>query len=221
LTLPAPDGVARLTPIVLQGSAGRLEGLLQERDAHDHEVTAVVCHPHPLYGGTLHNKVAHRVASALFGMGVAVLRFNFRGVGASEGAFDQGRGELEDAQAALAFMRERYPNARRWIAGFSFGSWVASRLAAGEADAEQLILIAPPVHTQTFAEMRTCVVPKLVIQGTADDICRPENLARVFPGWADPKRLIEVPQASHFFDKQLAELAEAVLEGMRDAYLKP
>lgn len=218
---PAPEGVARLTPIVLQGSAGRIEALLQERDAHDHAVTAVVCHPHPLYGGTLHNKVAHRVASALFGMGVAVLRFNFRGVGASEGTFDQGRGELEDAQAALRFLRERYPDARRWIAGFSFGSWVASRLAAGEADAEQLILIAPPVHTQTFEEMRTCTVPKLVIQGTADDICRPENLARVFPGWADPKRLIEVPQASHFFDRQLAELAEAVLEGMRDAYPKP
>ena len=221
MTLPAPQGVARLTPIVLQGSAGRIEALLQERDAHDHAVTAVVCHPHPLYGGTLHNKVAHRVASALFGMGVAVLRFNFRGVGASEGAFDQGRGELEDAQAALTFLRERHPNARRWIAGFSFGSWVASRLAASEADAEQLILIAPPVHTQTFEEMRTCGVPKLVIQGTADDICRPENLARVFPGWADPKRLIEVPQASHFFDKQLPELAEAVLEGMWDAYSKP
>ena len=221
MTLPAPEGVARLTPIVLQGSAGRLEALLQERDAHDHTVTAVVCHPHPLYGGTLHNKVAHRVASALFGMGVAVLRFNFRGVGASEGAFDQGRGELEDAQAALTFLRERYPAARRWIAGFSFGSWVASRLAAAEADAEQLILIAPPVHTQTFEEMRTCRVPKLVIQGTADDICRPENLARVFPEWADPKRLIEVPQASHFFDKQLAELGEAVLDGIRDAYSKP
>ncbi len=221
MTLPAPEGVARLTPIILQGSAGRLEALLQERDSHDHAITAVVCHPHPLYGGTLHNKVAHRVASALFGMGVAVLRFNFRGVGASEGAFDQGRGELEDAQAALAFLRERYPGARRWIAGFSFGSWVASRLAAGEADAEQLILIAPPVHTQTFEEMRTCVVPKLVIQGRADDICRPENLGRVFPGWADPKRLIEVPQASHFFDKQLPELAEAILEGMRDANSKP
>lgn len=221
MTLPAPEGVARLTPIVLQGSAGRLEALLQERDAHEHLVTAVVCHPHPLYGGTLHNKVAHRVASALFGMGVAVLRFNFRGVGASEGSFDQGRGELEDAQASLAFLRERYPKARRWIAGFSFGSWVASRLAAGEADAEQLILIAPPVHTQTFEEMRTCVLPKLVIQGTADVICRPENLTRVFPEWADPKRLIEVPQASHFFDKQLPELAEAVLEGMRPAYPKP
>ena len=201
MTLPTPEGVARLTPIVLQGSAGRLEALLQERDAHDHSVTAVVCHPHPLYGGTLHNKVAHRVASALFGMGVAVLRFNFRGVGASEGAFDQGRGELEDARAALAFLRERYPSARRWIAGFSFGSWVASRLAAAEADAEQLILIAPPVHTQTFEEMRTSRVPKLVIQGTADDICRPENLARGFPEWADPKRLIEVPQASTVFDK--------------------
>lgn len=217
MTSPAPEGVARLTPLVLQGPAGRIEALLQERDSHDHGVTAVVCHPHPLYGGTLHNKVAHRVASALFGMGVAVLRFNFRGVGASEGAFDRGEGELEDARAALGFLRERYPSARRWIAGFSFGSWVASRLAAGETDAEQLLLVAPPVHTQTFEEMRTSRVPKLVIQGTADDICKPENLERVFPQWADPKHLIRVPGASHFFDKQLAELAEAILEGLRDA----
>lgn len=206
---------------MLQGPAGRLEALLQERDGHDHAVTAVVCHPHPLYGGTLHNKVAHRVASTLFGMGVAVLRFNFRGVGASEGSFDRGVGELEDARAALHFLRERYPVARRWIAGFSFGSWVASRLAAGESDSEQLVLIAPPVHTQTFEEMQTCAVPKLVIQGLADDICRPENLARTFPAWSEPKRLIEVAGASHFFDRQLAELGEAVLEGLRDASVNP
>lgn len=217
MTGASPTGVARLTPLVLKGTAGDIEGLLQERDAHDHRITAVVCHPHPLYGGTMHNKVAHRVAATLFGMGVAVLRFNFRGVGASAGTFDSGEGELEDARVALQFLRERYPASRRWIAGFSFGSWVASRLAASEPDAEQLLLIAPGVHTQTFEEMRTLSVPKVVVQGMADDICRPENLARVFPQWAEPKRLIEVPGASHFFDRQLPELAEAILEGLRDA----
>lgn len=210
----APNA-ARLLPLVLEGPAGPLEALLQERDEHDHALTAVVCHPHPLYGGTMHNKVAHRVASTLHGLGAAVLRFNFRGVGHSAGAFDRGEGELADARAALAFLRERYPNARRWAAGFSFGSWVASRLAASEPDVERLILVAPPVHTQTFEEMRTLATPKLVVQGTGDEICRPENLERVWPEWAEPRRLVRVPGAGHFFDRQLGELADAIREGLR------
>jgi hypothetical protein len=143
------------------------------------------------------------------------VRFNFRGVGQSAGVFDRGEGELEDARTALRFVRERYPNARRWVAGFSFGSWVASRLAASEPDIERLILVAPPVHTQTFEEMRTLATPKLVVQGTGDEICKPENLERAWPAWSEPKRLVRVPGASHFFDRQLAELGEAILEGLR------
>ena len=167
---------ARLVPVVLAGAAGPIEALLQERDEHDHVLTAVVCHPHPLYGGTLHNKVTHRVASVLHGLGAAVLRFNFRGVGSSAGTHDRGVGELDDARLAMQYLRERYPAARRWAAGFSFGSWVASRLAASEPDVERLILIAPPVHTQTFEEMRTLATPKLVVQGTGDAVFRLEKL---------------------------------------------
>lgn len=217
--MTAPDvsasNASRLLPLVLDGEAGPLEALLQEREDRDHALTAVVCHPHPLYGGTLHNKVAHRIAATLHGLGAAVLRFNFRGVGRSAGTFDRGEGELADARTALACLRQRYPNARRWAAGFSFGSWVASRLAAGEPDVERLVLVAPPVHTQTFEEMRTLATPKLVVQGTADEVCRPENLERVWPSWAEPKRLVRVPGAGHFFDRQLAELAEAILAGLR------
>lgn len=206
---------ARLVPVMLAGAAGPIEALLQERDEHDHTLTAVVCHPHPLYGGTLHNKVTHRVASVLHGLGAAVLRFNFRGVGKSAGTHDRGVGELEDARVALDYLRERYPSARRWAAGFSFGSWVASRLAASEPEIERLILIAPPVHTQTFEEMRTLATPKLVVQGTGDAVCRLEKLEAVWPEWAEPKRLMRVPGASHFFDRQLAELGDALLEGLR------
>lgn len=212
---PPPAGTARLTPLTLPGAAGPIEALLQERDEHDHTLVAVVCHPHPLYGGTMHNKVAHRVASTLHGLGAAVLRFNFRGVGRSAGSFDRGEGELADARVALDYLRERYPEARRWAAGFSFGSWVASRLAATAPDVERLVLIAPPVHTQTFEEMATLPTPKLVVQGTADDVCKPDNLRRVLPGWSEPKRVRYVEGASHFFDKKLAELAEAILEGLR------
>lgn len=213
--MSAPEPASRLLPLVLDGPAGPLEALLQEHDAHDHALTAVVCHPHPLFGGTMHNKVAHRVASTLHGFGAAVLRFNFRGVGKSAGTFDRGEGELADARVALDFLRERYPDARRWVAGFSFGSWVASRLAAGAPDVERLVMIAPPVHTQTFEEMRTYAVPKLVVQGLADDICRPENLAKVWPEWAEPKRLMKVDEASHFFDRHLQDLAEALRQGIR------
>ena len=212
---PKPGTVSRLVPLMLDGPAGPLEALLQEHDTHAPAFVAVVCHPHPLYGGTMHNKVAHRVASTLHGLGAAVLRFNFRSVGKSAGTFDRGDGELADARAALAFVRARHPLARAWAAGFSFGSWVASRLAAGAPGIERLILIAPPVHTQTFVEMETLAVPKLVIQGTADAVCKPENLARRFPGWAEPKRLVEVAGASHFFDRRLAQLADAILEGVR------
>jgi uncharacterized protein len=206
--------VSRLQTITLPGPAGSLEALLQEHHAHDHAVTAVVCHPHPLHGGTLHNKVVHRLASALQGLGAAVLRFNFRGVGASEGIHDGGKGELEDARAAWTWMRTRYPGARRWVGGFSFGAWIAARLAASEVDTEHVILVAPPVSTSDFSVMRASTVPKLVIQGTRDELAPREALASEFPHWADPKTLIEVEGATHFFDKQLGTLADAVHQAL-------
>ena len=209
-----PEAVSRLVPLDVQGPAGRIECLLQDREHEAPAFVAVVCHPHPLYGGTMHNKVAHRVASALFARGGAVLRFNFRGVGRSEGVHDRGRGELQDALVVLDTLRRRHPEAKVWAAGFSFGSWVASRLAASEPSVEQLILVAPPVHTQTFDELRGSPVRKLVLQGTADTICKPENLARVYPTWAEPKRLVEIPGAGHFFDRQLADLAAAIERGL-------
>ena len=208
---------ARLVPLDLKGPAGNLETLLQEREGVTPPMVALVCHPHPLYGGTMHNKVAHRVAATLFARGAAVMRFNFRGVGRSEGSHDRGRGELQDALALLDWLRRRHARAEAWVAGFSFGSWVASRVAASEPAVRRLLLVAPPVHTQTFEEMRTCPVPKLVIQGTADDVCRPENLERVYPTWAEPRQLEWVEGASHFFDRRLAELGAAIERGLGPA----
>ncbi len=204
----------RLIPVTFRGPAGTIEGLLQERATGAVSLSAIVCHPHPLYGGTLHSKVVHRAASVLQGLGAAVLRFNFRGVGKSEGRFDQGAGELEDARAALDFMREHHPGARRWVAGFSFGAWVAARLVASEPDVEQLILIAPPVNTASFEVLSTCKAPKLVLQGTADEVCPPSALEKELPSWAEPWKLIRVPGATHFFDRQLGALADALLEGL-------
>lgn len=191
--------------------------MLQVREPEEGERAALVCHPHPLYGGTMHNKVVHRVAATLVERGVTVLRFNFRGVGKSEGRHDEGIGELEDARAALHWLRDRTPRARLWLAGFSFGSWVAARLAAAEPAIERLILVAPPVTRSGFQVLRSCAVPKLVIQGTRDEVCPIGALMAEFPGWADPKKLIEVDGASHFFDRQLTALAKALNEGIEAA----
>ena len=200
----------RLAAVTIPGPVGTLEGLIQDRDGAPPAFVALVCHPHPRYGGTLHNKVVHRVASTLHDLGAVVLRFNFRGVGGSAGAFDRGEGELEDARAALAFLAARHPGARRWVAGFSFGAWVAARLAASEPGVERMILVAPPVGTASFEALRGSPVPKHVFQGTADDVCPLALLEREFPAWAEPRDLIRIPAATHFFDRQLGALAEAI-----------
>jgi alpha/beta superfamily hydrolase len=207
----------RLQSLTLPGPAGEIEALLQERDGFAHRTTALVCHPHPLYGGTLHNKVVHRIASTLLDLGVAVLRFNFRGAGRSAGRFDHGRGELEDARAMAGWLADRHPGAGRWAAGFSFGSWIAARLAVSDPGYERMILVAPPVASHDFSPLRVSAVPKLVLQGTADDICPLARLEEHFPDWAEPKRLILIRDASHFFDKQLHPLGDALLEGLKEA----
>jgi len=203
-------GISKLIPVTIPGPAGSLEGLLQERERNPARIIAVVCHPHPLYGGTLHNKVVHRTASTLHQLGVVVLRFNYRGVGLSAGHYDHGAGELDDASTALRWLEARHPFARRWLVGFSFGAWVAARLAAAESAIERVVLIAPGVLTSSFESMHTATVPKLVIQGTADDICPLAALEHEYPAWADPKELALVEGATHFFDRQLGALGDAL-----------
>ena len=202
-------GATRLLPVVIPGPAGDLEALVQEREGAP-RLIAVVCHPHPLYGGTLHNKVVHRVASVLHELGAAVVRFNFRGAGKSAGVHDRGVGELEDARAALRWIEQRHPGVPRWVAGFSFGAWIAARLAADEREIERLILIAPAVRTSSFETMHTATVPKLVVQGTADVTCPLANLQQEFPNWAEPKQLVLIEGGTHFFDRQLAALGDAL-----------
>lgn len=211
------SGATRLTSLVLEGPAGPLEALLQEREGVIPDLVALVCHPHPLYGGTLHNKVTHRAASALHTLGASVLRFNFRGVGASAGTHDRGVGELEDALAALRYLTSRHPHARRWVCGFSFGSWIATRLAAADPSIAQLILIAPPVRYAGFEALRTSTVPKLVVQGTADVTSPPALLEEEFPTWAEPKTLIRIEGATHFFDRQLGALGDAITQSLSAA----
>jgi alpha/beta superfamily hydrolase len=199
---------------MLDGPAGPLEAILHETAGRAPRFAAVVCHPHPLYGGTMHNKVTHRVAATLQEIGGVVLRFNFRGAGRSAGIHDHGRGEQEDARAAFEELRRRAPGSPLWAAGFSFGSWVGLRAGAAAPDVERLIAVAPPVARSDFSFLGRCTTPKLVVQGEADVTCPPAELARVFPTWADPKVLVSVPGANHFFDRHLSELSQVLRENL-------
>lgn len=210
-------GASRLVALELPGPAGPLEALLQECDvAAGPRLAALICHPHPLHGGTLHNKVVHRVAAALHARGATTLRFNFRGVGRSAGSYDRGEGELADARAALRWLRERVPGVPVVVAGFSFGAWVAARLAGVEPAVGTLVLLGPPVAAYDFSLLRTLAVPKLVVQGGRDEVCPPADLEAVLPTWAPPCRLRLVEGASHFFDRRLGELAGALAEGLAE-----
>ncbi len=205
------SAAARLVQVDIPGPAGNLEGLLQEcADGQSIQVTALVCHPHPLYGGTMHNKVVHRTATILHQLGCVALRFNFRGVGRSAGRHDGGAGEVEDARAALRWLEARYRGARRWLAGFSFGSGIAAHLAAAEPVIERVVLIAPPVERADLGVLRSAAVPKLVIQGTADEVCSPAALEVEYARWAEPKKLVRVEGAGHFFDRHLSALGDVI-----------
>jgi hypothetical protein len=207
-------GASRLVTLELPGPAGPLEALFQECDGAAPRAAALICHPHPRHGGTMHNKVVHRVAAVLHARGAATLRFNFRGVGRSAGSYDRGEGELADARAALRWLTARVPGVPVVAAGFSFGAWVAARLAATEPAVGTLVLVGPPVRVADFSPLQGLAVPKLVVQGDRDEVCPAADLEAVLPAWAPPLALRVVEGAGHFFDRRLAELGAALEDGL-------
>jgi hypothetical protein len=212
-------------PIVadLTGPAGRLEALLDaplgDRPAR---AAVVFAHPHPRFGGTMHTKVVFQGAKALTRIGCVVLRFNFRGVGASEGTFDLGDGEKEDFTAALDYMAERYPGTTLWAAGFSFGSWIALEVGAVDDRVSVLIGIAPPVATSAsgqpydFANTRQSTKPKFFVQGEADDVCPLPSLWQFYGALEEPKELAVVDGADHLFEGKTQEAGEALEDLLAD-----
>lgn len=171
----------------------------------------VVCHPHPLFGGTLTNKVVHTVGRAFVAQGAPTLRFNFRGVGASAGSYDEGRGETDDLLAVVAWLRERFPGLPLWLGGFSFGSFVALRGQAA-AGAARLVTIAPPVGRWDFSAIAAPACPWLVVQGDQDDLVDHAAVERWLASLAPPgpPRLVLLPGAEHFFHGRLHEVKDAV-----------
>ncbi len=193
--------------VTIDGAVGELEGLYERTDADEAcspPVVAVVCHPHPLHGGTMTNKVAYMLARALVELGAAAVRFNFRGVGASEGQYADGVGEVDDALAVIDWAQRKHPQAIIWLAGFSFGGAVAAR-ASLHREVQQLVLVAPAVEHFDVADVHPRC-PCLVVQGDADELV-PEPAVRQ---WAQSRdgnvTLLVEPDVGHFFHGKLVQL---------------
>lgn len=192
-----------------EGPAGRIEAIIKEPAA---PVTraAIVCHPHPLFGGTMHNKVVFRISRAFQNAGFAVLRFNFRGTGSSEGEHDHGLGEQADLRAAIEFIEQRYPDAEVWLAGFSFGSAVMLRAASCDNRVRAFVAAGVPVSKYDFTGIAQCNKPKLFVQGSLDEFGPAQDLEKFFAALDEPKELKIIQGADHFFEGGLNELADAV-----------
>lgn len=194
----------------IKGPAGRLEAILEEPEDQAPREAVLVCHPHPLYGGTMHNKVVYRIARGLRRTGCVVLRFNYRGVNLSEGAYDHGRGETEDASAALRWLREEYPSLPYSLAGFSFGSRIVLQLGCSLDDVRRVIAVGFPTVYAEREYLLGCTVEKIFIQSKNDEHGPRADLELIYANLLPPKRLIWVEAEDHFFKGALDEFERVI-----------
>ena len=208
--------------IFIPGPAGRIEAVYWKTAASEPPIAAVVCHPHPLFGGTLHNKVVYQVARTFDRLGVPVLRFNFRGAGMSEGTHDRGRGEQEDVRAAIEFMAGEYPGVPIVVAGFSFGSWVGLRVGCADSRVTEMIGLGAPVNDSDFGYLAKCDKPRLFLQGEHDQFGAPEKLMELIRSFSakirSETRVVVVPGGDHFFAGHLANVDEALTAWIIDRH---
>jgi uncharacterized protein len=203
----------RIESLLIEGPAGKLEALLEEPELGDAEApreACLVCHPHPLFGGTMHNKVVYRIARGMRRAGAVVLRFNFRGVGRSEGVHDRGVGEVDDARAALGFLRERYAGLPYSLAGFSFGARVIMKVGCSSDTPVRLLAAGFPTRGGNFDYLATCGARKYFIQSTNDEHGPRQELEAAFQGFAEPKQLEFIEAGDHFFAGALERLEDDI-----------
>lgn len=196
--------------LVIEGPAGRLEALLDAREGEAPAAVAVVCHPHPQHQGTMRNKVVHTLARAFNALGLPAVRFNYRGVGASEGRYGELTGETEDALAVANWARGRWPDAAIWMGGFSFGAIVAWRVAL-DTDIAQLVTVAPPVQRFDVSGGRQPQCPWLVVQGASDEIVDCDAVVEWVNGLDPGPQLVVLEGVGHFFHGHLTELKETLV----------
>jgi hypothetical protein len=214
---------ATIRSLFLDGAAGRLEALLNTGTPNATHA-ALVCHPHPLFGGTLHNKVVFHAMKALSSFGFPVLRFNFRGTGLSEGEHNHGNGEMEDVTAALEWLECEY-TLPLIFAGFSFGAAVGLRIACSDDRVEALIGLGTPVspvadRSYDFTFLQSCTKPKLFVSGTRDQFGPKTKLQELMNTLPAPKQLVLIEAADHFFEGRLREMREAMEGWVRDTVLR-
>jgi len=200
---------ARAEKLFIDGPVGRLEAILEHSTAEEPLAAVVVCHPHPQHGGTMHNKVAHTLGRAFVRAGFASLRFNFRGTELSEGEFDEGNGELDDALAVVAWARARYPDSIFWLAGFSFGAAIAVK-AAVVTEVDGLVSVAPAISRFATGLESQPACPWLIVQGDQDELVDVEETVAWVDGLEPGPELLIIPDGEHFFHGRLNELREAV-----------
>jgi alpha/beta superfamily hydrolase len=215
----------------IPGPAGQLEVILDEPPAAGGvneeglvergldaglRAAVVLAHPHPQYGGTMHTKVVYQAAKAFRRIGCAVLRFNFRGAGMSDGVYDEGSGEMDDFRSAVTFMRSRYQDAPIWAAGVSFGAWIALTVGASDPRVTTLLGIAPPLSRYEFEPVRVSAKPKFFIQGERDELCPLKEMQEFYARAADPKELVVIDAADHLFDGKVLEVADAIEDLLGD-----
>ena len=199
----------------IPGPNGPLEALF-DLPAGTPRAAVVFAHPLPTEGGTMHTKVVYQAAKALARIGCVVLRFNFRGVGLSAGAWDEGRGEMDDYRAALTFMSGSYPGLEIWAAGFSFGSYIATTVGADDDRVCALIAIAPPVHKYEFTSVKLSPKPKFVIHGGHDELISIKLARHFYAQLLEPKEFVEIDRADHLFDGQQGEVGDALADLLED-----
>ena len=205
--------------LLLDGPAGRLEAIFWKPTSRARPpLASLVCHPHPLFGGTMHNKVVYQAAKSFDALGLPVLRFNFRGAGMSAGKHDQGRGEQGDVCAALDFLAAEFSGVPLLLAGFSFGCWVGLRVGCTDEHVVELIGLGTPVNSTDFSFLRSCAKPKLFVHGANDkfgDVKKVEGLVESLPG---ENRLVVVEGADHFFAGKLDQLNRAITGWIADRH---
>lgn len=201
MSSPAPV----VEKVIIDGPAGAIDGLIERPPDARGDIVAVCCHPHPLYGGAMQNKVVHTLARSCQDQGITSVRFNFRGVGASKGAYDDGAGESEDAAAVADWAKRETGASRLWSLGFSFGGFVAYRLATLR-DASLLVTVAPPVQRFDFTKLAVPRCPWLVLQGDADELVDHERVLAWTKSVSPPPEVRILAGAEHFFHGRLTEM---------------
>ena len=206
--------------IIFPGPEGRLHGRFHPQKSSDAPI-AIILHPHPQYGGSMNNKVVYNLHYTFFNLGFSCLRFNFRGIGKSQGQFDQGVGELSDAASALDYLQLHVPNARScWVAGFSFGAWIAMQLLMRRPEVKGFVAVSPPAKTYDFNFLAPCPSSGMLINGKNDKVVNPDDVSELASKLKQQKGITitheEIDDANHFFEPGMTEMLSKVENYIKD-----